>query len=131
LSRPKTSKSIVREIEVTHKANLKLLSESMAGLPKNCKAYLDRLLAKAKLEQQYRFERSARGIDPPNLGTATKVRYEFSAVISEQEGQVDATRQAWEQSLDEEFPSDNPHLRAEQQPAPPTAKKLKKKRSNQ
>jgi hypothetical protein len=103
---------------------MRLLDESMEGLPKNCRAYLDRVLAKAKLEQAYRFERSERGIDPPNLGLATAIRYEFSAVVDAQPFEVDAKRQAFEDALDAEFPSRPAHERLELEP-----KKSKKKRT--
>jgi hypothetical protein len=95
----------------------------MVGLSKNCRAYLDRVLAKAKLEQAYRFERSERGIDPPNLGLAAAIRYDFSAVIDARPVEVDAKRQAFEDALDAEFPSIPAHERLEPEP-----KKSKKRR---
>ena len=111
MARPKTSKSIAAEIDRTFKTNMKLLEESMVGLSTNCRAYLDRVLAKAKLEQAYRFERSERGIDPPNLGLATAIRYEFTAVVDAQPVEVDAKRRAFEDALDAEFPSIPAHER--------------------
>jgi hypothetical protein len=123
LSRPKTSKSIAADIERTFRANLRLLQESMKGLDLKSRAYLDRVTAKAKLEQQYRDERSRRNLDPLNLGAATRVRYEFSATIDEQPGEVNAERQAFNDSLDAEFPSE-PSLLPEPQP-----KNTKKKRT--
>src|SRR6202035_1833482 len=96
--RPKTARSIAGQIEKTFQANMRLLQESMAGLPKNCKAYLDRVLAVARLQQNYRDERAARGLDPVNLGNSARTVYSFSATLSEQDGQVDAKRQAWEQA---------------------------------
>jgi hypothetical protein len=110
VSRPKTSKSIAAEIDRTFSANLRLLEESMAGLPKNCKAYLDRLLAKAKLQQQHRDERASRGLDPQNLGTAIKINYQFHSVIDAQPVEVDAKRQAFEDAMDAEFFSPAPPL---------------------
>jgi hypothetical protein len=104
MARPKTSRSIAAEIERTFKTNMRLLDESMAGLSKNCKAYLDRVLAKAKLQQQYREERAARGLDPQNLGIATVIRYDFHAVVDAAQGEPDAKRQAFEDELDAEFP---------------------------
>jgi len=96
----------------------------MAGLSTNCKAYLDRLLAKAKLQQQHREEQVTRGLAPQNLGNATRPQFVFSAVISEHDVQVDAKRQAFEDEMETEFPSDP-------QPEPAAAvKKSKKKRTN-
>lgn len=99
---------------------MKLLEESMEGLPKNSRAYLDRVLAKAKLQQQYRDERVVRGLDAQNLGAITRPHYVFSAIIAEQNGTVDAKRQAFEDTLDAEFPSPAPLL-----PEPKKSKKRK------
>ena len=122
LSRPRTAKSISSEIDRTFKANMALLQESMAGLPKNCRAYLDRILAVHKLQQNYREERASRGLDPQNLGNAARTVYSFNAVIDTQSAAPDAKRAAWEQSLDEEFPS-----ASQPEPAVPAVKKSKKR----
>jgi len=121
--RPKTPKSIAAEIDRTFNANMKLLEESMSELPKNSRAYLDRVMSRAKLQQQYLETRASRGLDPQDLGSMTRVRYEFSAVISEHDGQVDAKRQAFEDEMEAEFPSD-----PQPEPAAPV-KKSKKKRT--
>lgn len=104
---------------------MKLLEESMVGLSTNCRAYLDRVLAKAKLEQAYRFERSERGIDPSNLGLAASIRYDFSAVIDARPVEVDAKRQAFEDALDAEFPSIPAHERLELEPKKSKTKRTK------
>ena len=105
MARPKSSKSIAADIDRTFKTNMKLLEDSMVGLKKDCRAYLDRVLAKAKLQQQYRDERARRNLDPVNLGTATRIRYDFHAVVDAAQGEPDAKRQAFEDELDAEFPS--------------------------
>ena len=123
MSRPKTSRSIAAEIDRTFKANMELLEESMEGLSKNCKAYLDRVMARAKLQREYLDNRALRGLDPQNLGTATRVRYDFHAVIGAEQGEPDAKRQAFEDALDAEFPMTAAHERF------PELGKAKKKRT--
>jgi hypothetical protein len=93
----------------------------MQGLPKTCNAYLQRVLALAKLDQSHRDELAARGIVPVHLGNAARTVYHFSAVIDDQQVTVDAKRQAFEDELDEEFPS-----ASAPEPAVPAVKKLKK-----
>ena len=123
MSRPKTSDSIAREINRSYKASIQQLENSMEGLPKTCKAYLDRVVAIAKLRQQHREELVSRGLVRRDLGTASRLKYEFRAVIDDQPFEVEAKRAAWEQSLDEEFPSVSlPE---------PEQKKTKKKRTKQ
>jgi hypothetical protein len=122
MARPKTSRSIAADIDRTFKANMKLLDESMAGLSKNCKAYLDRVMARARLQREYLDNRALRGLDPQNLGLAAAIRYDFSAVIDARPVEVDAKRQAFEDALDAEFPSIPAHERLE-----PELKKTKAK----
>src|SRR5437588_3792491 len=100
MSRPKSSRSIAADIEKTFKANLKLLESSMEGLEPISRAYLDRLMAKSRLEQQYREERASRGLDPQNLGTVTQLRYEFTAIVNPQQYELTAERQQFENSMD-------------------------------
>jgi hypothetical protein len=127
LSRPRTAKSISSEIDRTFKANMALLQESMAGLPKNCRAYLDRILAVHKLQQNYREERASRGLDPQNLSNAARTVYSFNAVIDTQSAaEPDADRQKFEDAMDAEHPY---ATQAPPAPAAPEAKKSKKKRS--
>jgi hypothetical protein len=95
----------------------------MQDLPKNCKAYLDRVLALAKLDQNHREELVSRGLIPANLGNAARTVYSFSAVISEQPAQLDEERARFEQELDEEYPD------SKQSPPAPAPVAKKKKRS--
>jgi hypothetical protein len=124
VSRPKTARSIAGQIEKTFQANMRLLQESMAGLPKNCKAYLDRVLAVARLQQNYRDERAARGLDPVNLGNSARTVYSFNATIDTQSA-LDAERQAFEEKWDAEYPDSTqaPHHQHQQH----QAKKSKKR----
>jgi hypothetical protein len=126
VSRPKTARSIAAQIEKSYRKSKDLLEESMHGLPKTCTAYLQRVLALAKLDQSHRDELAARGLVPVNLGTSARTVYHFKATIDEQSGPLDEERARFERELDEEFPSDNPHLRADQQPAPGPAAPVKK-----
>jgi len=99
---------------------MKLLLDSMKGLDHTSRAYLDRLVAKAKLEQSFRDERSRRGLDPQNLGTVTQLRYDFTATVEPQLREVNAERREFEDDLDEEFPS------AQTLPAPEPKKSKKR-----
>jgi len=123
MSRPKSSRSIAADIEKTFKANLKLLESSMEGLEPISRAYLDRLMAKSRLEQQYREERASRGLDPQNLGPVTRLRFDFVAAIEPQLREVNAERRQFEDDLDEEFPS------AQTLPEPAPEPKKSKKRT--
>lgn len=126
MARHKTSKSIAADIDRTFRENLRLLEESMAGLPKNSRAYLDRVLARNKLQQSWRDERVSRGLDVQNLGIATKPKFFFIATIDEQPAQLDAKRQAFEEEMDREFPSPAPTV-----PAAPAGKKKSKTKGTQ
>ena len=94
MARPKSSRSIATDIEKTHRANMKLLLDSMKGLEPTSRAYLDRLLAKSKLEQTHREERAARNLDPRNLGLVTQIRYDFTAIVAPQQYELNAERKA-------------------------------------
>jgi hypothetical protein len=102
---------------------MRLLQESMAGLPLNCQGYLNRLLAKSKLEQQYRDERASRGLDPVNLGNAARTVYSFNAVIDMPSAPPDAEREAFERSLNEQYPDST-----QAPPVPVPAAKSRKQR---
>lgn len=78
-TKAKTPAVIAAEIEKTFRKNMKLLKESMKGLDLSSRAYLDRVLAVAKLEERYRDERARRNLDPQNLGNAVRTKYEFTA----------------------------------------------------
>jgi hypothetical protein len=125
MSRPKSSRSIAADIAKSYRENMKLLLDSMKGLDHKSRAYLDRLVAKAKLEQSFRDERSRRGLDPQNLGTVTQLRYDFTAIVDPQQYELNAGRQQFENSMDEEFSS--PGLpKPEPAPEPKKSKKRKK-----
>src|ERR1700732_3549934 len=79
VARPRTTASIARQMEKSYLKSKRQLEESMEGLPKTCKAYLDRVLALAKLAQNFRDERASRGLDPVNLGNAARTVYSFKA----------------------------------------------------
>lgn len=123
MSRPKTARSIAAQIEKSYKKTRTLLEESMQGLPKGCKSYLDHVLALAKLDQGYRDELAARGLVPVNLGTAARTVYCFSATIDATSAPVDAERQKFEDEMEEQYPDSS------QAPPAPAAKKSKRNRS--
>jgi len=94
----------------------------MEGLDKGSRAYLDRQIALAKLERDYRDERARRGLDPQNLGAVTQVQYVFRATAELQEDTRDAKRKELERLYDEEF-----GFAYDEQPEPPSKKSGRKK----
>ena len=126
VSRPRTAKSIAAQIEKSYKKTKSLLEESMRGLPKGCKSYLDHTLAVAKLAQNYREERASRGLDPVNLGNAARTVYSFKATIDTQSAPLDEERARFEREMDEQYPDSTQSPPA---PAAPKAKKSKRNRS--
>jgi hypothetical protein len=123
VSRPRTTaSSIVREITKSYKKTKSLLEESMQGLPKGCKSYLDHVLALQKLGQSYREELATRNIVPLNLGAATKIQYVFSATIDPKSGPVDEERSRFEAEMDEQYSDSS------QASATPAVKKSKTKK---
>lgn len=103
MSKPKSAKTIAKEIEKSYQHNRKLLLESMAKLDPGSAAYLNRLTALAKLEREYRQERADRGLDPQNLGAVTQVVYEFHATTSTAPDTRTAERKLLEEQYDREF----------------------------
>jgi hypothetical protein len=116
-----TARSLAAQIEKSYKKTKTLLEESMQGLPKGCKSYLDHVLSLAKLDQSHRDELAARGLVPINLGTASKTVYQFTATVDTQSGPLDAERQKFEDEMEELYPDSS------QAPPAPAVKKLKKK----
>ena len=77
----------------------------MVGLDRGSRAYLDRLVALAKLEKDFRTERMVRKLDPENLGSLVQVVYQFEATTQRAPDTRDAARRLFEEQLNEEFPS--------------------------
>jgi hypothetical protein len=107
MARAKTSKAIAREIERSFKQRKQQIEESMKNLDPGCRAYLDRVIALAKLEQSYREERAKRGVDPLNLGVATSPEFVFIARTSTAPDTRDAARKELEARYDAEFGYDD------------------------
>lgn len=104
MARKKTARTIARMIEASFKQRKKQIEESMQGLDKGSRAYLDRVIALAKLEQSYRTELAERGLIPQNLGVATQPNFVFRATITpSSEYEWDAKRQAFNDELDREY----------------------------
>ena len=103
-----TSKTVASRLEREYQRNKRLIEESMIGLPKSSRAYLDRILALEKITKNYLDQRIARGLDPVNLsGTMQKV-YEFRAEILTTEHKLDEEREAFNAALDAEYGSPAP-----------------------
>lgn len=103
-----TSKTVASRLEREYQGNKRLIEESMIGLPKSSRAYLDRILALEKITKNYLDQRIARGLDPVNLsGTMQKV-YEFRAEILTTEHKLDEEREAFNAALDAEYGSPAP-----------------------
>lgn len=100
MPRQKTSLTIAKDIEKSFRKNRQLLLDSMAKLDPGSAAYLNRLVALSKLEQAYRQERADRGLDPVNLGAATRTVFMFTATAERQPDTRDAKRKAFEAELD-------------------------------
>jgi hypothetical protein len=125
VGRPKSSKSVARDIDRTFRENLRLIEESMQGLNKNSRAYLDRVMARNKLQQLFRSERLMRGLDAQNLGLLQKPKFHFVATIAESTPQPNAEQhEKFMAEMDELYES--PGQPEEPEPAAPAANKQKK-----
>lgn len=103
MPRQKTAKTIAKDIEKSFREHRQLLLDSMRGLDKGSRAYLDRLTALANLERKYRQERADRGLDPQDLGAVTRVEYVFTATTSAAPDTRTAERKLLEERYNKEF----------------------------
>src|SRR5215469_12575286 len=125
MSKPKTAKKIAREIEQSFKQRKQQIEESMVGLDKGSRAYLDRLIAISKLEREYRDERAKRGLDPQNLGAVSAVEFVFRATNEPSNpNEFSAARQIQNEQWDREYGYGNDE--DDDLPATPEPKKSKK-----
>jgi hypothetical protein len=123
MTKPKSSTNIAIEVEKTYKRNRKLLLASMSQTMPGTRAHLDHINALAALDRKYREERSDRGLDPKNLGSAAKPEYHFVATVSA-DGTVEISeeREEFNAKLDEEFSTATPTTKPRRK-NPPKGKK--------
>lgn len=105
---PKTSAQIAAEIDKTYTAARKQLLDSMKTTKIGTRSYLDHVKLLADLERKYRAERAERGLDPQNLGAATKTQYVYKAVVEVADAKPRTARELQIiASFEKDFPNDD------------------------
>jgi len=99
----KTSATIADEIEKSYRRHKRQLEKSMKQTQEGSASRLNHVAALAALDRKYREERSARGLDPVNLGTAVKTRYVFTAYTESTTINDTAADRHAREELDKEF----------------------------
>ncbi len=103
-TRERTATEISKEIDRSHRSARKLIQKGMKETKPGTAAFLNHVRALADLDQKYRTERAERNLDAQDLGTATKIRYDFRAVIPEDSVERrNAGEQLWMDKMDAEF----------------------------
>jgi len=103
MSKPRSPKQIARSIQKDYDHHRKLIEASMKGLNPGSAAYLNRVVALAKLAQSYRQELVDRGVMPSNLGVHSVPNFVFKATTSRQEDTRDDARKELDARYDAEF----------------------------
>src|SRR5437879_2997557 len=105
MPRARTAKTVVREIDRSYKNARKLIKQGMDKTTPGTIAFLNHVRALVDLDQRFRQERSERGVDPKDLGTATKTRYVFTSTVLEDDFQDKRTagERLMVEQLDAEF----------------------------
>jgi hypothetical protein len=103
MSKPKSPKTVAKSIQSDYDRHRNLIEESMRDLNPGSAAYLNRVIALAKLAQSHRQELVDRGILPSNLGAATKTVYHFVSTTEIAPDTRNAARKLLEEQYDHEF----------------------------
>jgi hypothetical protein len=113
----KTSKAIAREIDKSYEKTRRMILDSMRETRPGTTAYLNHIKLLSDVDERHREERASRGLDPANLGAATKPQWKFTATVA-----VDDTprRTAREQQVIEQFENEFPDEPLMPEPAPDT-----------